>query len=524
MQEQRKKSRVLVAMVSADPIVMAKLVGTLQPRALLLLETAHSKEKGWAQHLTPGLRACWPNLTVCGPEQIEGEDATRFAASVRAAWSSHRASLPEELDELLVDTTTGMGLLRFLLVEIVRDLPGALSIPSALVYCDSEQGVVRRLSRGSSGWTEDDLQINIHLEGDPLRMRSLLYGFSGSDIQASKVWPCTLQAPLQKHSTLAESTLNHQSLRVLFASYPLIESHWNRVLNCKRDVRLAPQRFKSLLASSTSSLDKALAASVRDAINVWLGGGGEGGQYWDALVLRSKRAGEELKVRIKKAVTKFTQKIPGTRLDADAITENIARHWSGFVGAVEKPAPTLPKSRGSAVQDYLAKHNLSVLASHLPRNTSELSDAFEDIVSWHAVDGVAKTAESPEIASIVAVYRKVKVFRNGIQLTEIDTLIIYRSGDLAVIEAKAHYASAKAKDIDARIKNWRDHLGAKTRACLVFPWTSKDLAAIDERQPIVPDVADWKNYKSQAKLNIQGLDQIKNWIQQPRREVREHAT
>ncbi len=92
--------RVLVAMVSRDPVVLAKLVNTLQPDALLLFQTRHAERQGWARSPTD----FWASrLHLVGPELVDGDSAAAFASSAQRGWARLAAQMSHQLQELWVD-------------------------------------------------------------------------------------------------------------------------------------------------------------------------------------------------------------------------------------------------------------------------------------------------------------------------------------------------------------------------------------------------------------------------------------
>jgi hypothetical protein len=149
-----------------------------------------------------------------------------------------------------------------------------------------------------------------------------------------------------------------------------------------------------------------------------------------------------------------------------------------------------------------------------PLLKSKLSFTFEEIVNYKILSLIERNQNIRE--KIVSVYSNLKVGKTLKKTDiEIDCLILLKSGNIVNVEVKQHYSSSKIKDLDARLENGKNTLGAKAKFCLVFPLYSNDLSP-NEDNPISKKPA-WGNYVNNVLSNKKGFkhqyfDELKNYL------------
>lgn len=123
--------------------------------------------------------------------------------------------------------------------------------------------------------------------------------------------------------------------------------------------------------------------------------------------------------------------------------------------------------------------------------------------------------------AVSAVFQNVSLDAEQIPVAELDTLILFHDGNVSVVEVKAHKGNADKKKIESNIKQIRDFTGAYSKYWLVYPLTSAELSALEQRRPEdlerfhklgMVDHASWQGYVLSVQRSrdqrILGLDQL----------------
>ena len=124
--------------------------------------------------------------------------------------------------------------------------------------------------------------------------------------------------------------------------------------------------------------------------------------------------------------------------------------------------------------------------------------------------------------------RSISPKRSDIPIAEVDTLVLFRSGDIVCIEAKAHYRStasgkgSDAKDLRSRVKALGDSTGAYTEYLLVFPFIEEELeqllsgASTSAGTKHVHNRPAWSRqlnaYRQIQRIRLLGLDRLEKTL------------
>jgi len=164
----------------------------------------------------------------------------------------------------------------------------------------------------------------------------------------------------------------------------------------------------------------------------------------------------------------------------------------------------------NAISDY-CEHNAinetSIEALHLKEN-SRLSFLFENIVSYTISEIVKNDSELYD--RVKGIYSNVSLSEST-QLTsiEFDVLIMLNDGNFINYEVKQHHSAAKTKDLDARSKNQDKILGPKTISKIVFPIFESDIIdqSIDNHNEWFQKIEEFK--KKDKEYRVVYFDKLK---------------
>ncbi len=159
-----KMTKVYCGMISRDPIVQSKILGTLQPEVVLLFETEKARKNQWEKRIITSVEYY---VGYCTPPpkvdifKIDEGTPIRFAEEL----ASRVAQAAGEGKELYFDVTSGKGLLRHL---------GALKATSQeisscfdsvhLTYLDKDSNLLQILNLGSMEITSLPLDLSYLLD------------------------------------------------------------------------------------------------------------------------------------------------------------------------------------------------------------------------------------------------------------------------------------------------------------------------------------------------------------------------
>lgn len=501
-----RSGKVLIAMASRDPIVLAKLVHSLQPQALLLLQSPKAAREHWMDALLAHWRMRPDLLPQLHSATVDDRQMALFVRDVRDAWATLCAGI--EPSAVLVDTTTGMGLHRAVLAECLSTIATRAGIPAALVYCDSDRGVVRGVQLEAGNWLEADTPIDFRLGNDPLAERLAPHGFQPDEIDAQLIWlDGHIQSdwPQAAWQSLYQGLMDHAALRDLMSGlYELIRRWRLGKLIEEQTGQFGQEPFRALLTRSVAELPEPLAGRVRAHLAERHAADRSADRFLFSQAERLIRNELNPQSSIVQCLDAALVPLPREprRVQAEALTQQVMAHWHPYFDGLQQLYQRHRASLDSVprrdivrafMDDYLSRHRLGQFRKVLFQG--KIGALLETAVSAAVV--AALQTYPAATTKVRAVYHNVKLRRSKLELSEIDTLILWRNGDVSIIETKSHFSNADVKDIEARIKTWRDHLGAYTRGELVFPWTAAELDLLRRGMGLGREIcqqAEWSHY------------------------------
>ena len=518
-------SSLLIAMVSQDVIVLAKLVRTLCPRRVLLFCTPHARAKGWgekASRLLAGLSHDRPEI-LSDFVVIDLPD-DELAARLET-YSRHIDSACDGLDPSITridfDCTTGQGIFHVVGFDLLRGIATKLGLEAGAVYCDADAGSILCSTPGAGVYLHTRQPIVFrYAQGQELTERFSIYGVTpdGGKI----LWPRT--APVSDALALRqlyEALLTEPALRGVFHSY----LHKKRSWTPKGDVS------QNGLPADIRHLTSGEIAKLADRLSALTGNGSHkeivkkhmeqvlsnffGGQYDNQLsalpiflqqqfksLLHALAPGKvqgTLRVKLNDLLMPFSVSLTQALREQLKTFPKSVVHRNWLEAALESIPITPP------VRDLLLAPN-----QHIPT-------LFEACVG----EAMAHLATEGQDQALAGIFMNVTLNTQQRPIAEFDTLVLYGNGDIAVVEVKTHKASADLKKIESNIKQVRDFGGAYSTYRLVYPLIASELAALREGQPEdlarlvdlgMVDVAKWRGYVQTVERSrdqrILGLDQL----------------
>jgi hypothetical protein len=223
-------SSLLIAMVSQDVIVLAKLVRTLCPRRVLLFCTPHARAKGWgekATHLLAGLSHGRPEILgdFVVVELLDDELSARLETYSRHIVAACDGIEPS-ITRIDYDCTTGQGIFHVVGFDLLRGIATKRGLEAAAVYCDADAGSILRSTSGAGGFVHTRQPIVFrYAQGQELTERFSIYGVTpgGGKILWPRIAPVSDALALRQ---LYQTLLTEPALRGIFHSYLFKKKSW----------------------------------------------------------------------------------------------------------------------------------------------------------------------------------------------------------------------------------------------------------------------------------------------------------
>lgn len=529
-------SSLLIAMVSQDVIVLAKLVRTLCPRRVLLFCTPHARAKGWgekASRLLAGLSHDRPE--ILGDFVVIDLPDDELAARLET-YSRHIDSACDGLDPFITridfDCTTGQGIFHVVGFDLLRGIATRLGLEAGAVYCDADTGSILRSTPGAGGYLHTRQPIVFrYAQGQELTERFSIYGVTphGGKILWPRTAPASDELALRQ---LYEALLTEPALRGIFHSYLFKKKSWRPRFDISQQCSLADTQ--DLTRGEIANLADTLSAltgngSHKEIVKMHLEqmlsnfvGGQNNTQGWRAKYLEDNKLSALpifLQQQFKSLLRALAPgKVQGTMREklnhllmpfSVSLTQTLREQLKTFPKSVvhrnwlEAALESIPVT--PAVRDLLLAPN-----QHIP-------SLFEDCIG-EAMVHLATLAPGQTLAGI---FQNVTLNTQERPIAEFDTLVLHENGDIAVVEVKTHMASADLKKIESNIKQVRDFGGAYSTYRLVYPLVASELAALRAGRPEdltrlvdlgMVDVANWRVYLQTVERSrdqrILGLDQL----------------
>ena len=229
----------LIAMVSRDVIVLAKLIRTLCPRRVLLFCTAHARSQGWvepARRLLAGLSERRPEIVrdfaiIELPDEDLPARLKTYGQQIVAAC----AAIGERGARVYFDCTTGQSIFHVVGFDLLKEMAAERGLQVGAVYCDADTGTLLRSTHQGGDLTHAVQSVAFRFAvGQELTERFEMYGVTTRG--GCRLWPVatpsTDAAALLK---LYDALVEQAPLRAVFHSYFLKQKRWKLRQKVGRD-------------------------------------------------------------------------------------------------------------------------------------------------------------------------------------------------------------------------------------------------------------------------------------------------
>lgn len=549
---QPERPQLLIVMVSQDPMVLAKLVRTLRPLRVAVFCTSLAVQKGWggkARQMLGALKEQRSDI-LSGFEVIEvtpgpGGGLPAYLQALEKVFNGLVGAVP---GQIAFDCTTGQGLFH---------IPGYLHLRGLIqqrpgwhltqVYCNADSQEVWEISPEDSPVTvtKTPNQFRFRL-GQELMERFTLHGAMPriSDVQRVSVSPEELRL-------LYRELCQSASLRALFHSQWHLCNAWrfSQWRGADRPLASLSQLLDQQIARVTGRIAQAIghpdAASVKHELQAFFNRINAHAKDEDWLQLyqydatlrpvnRGLRLIRESQAKILlqslKALAKGKTGVAKQEMPTEqTINKSLSKEFTKLEFALRRTLddrlirlghhfaaqPTAEETQ-QFLQAALSAFTIDdCLKKMLLTHATRLPFIFESCITQAIADNAAQLSPQPKI------YSSLELLENNQSFIEMDAVVLFDSGDLAVIEVKTHRESGEMKKLDANIKRLRDFCGAKSQYRVVFPLTTQEIGQLkqddeDTRAAFLRlgmvDVEDWRPYlRSIGKasdLKLLGLDEL----------------
>lgn len=537
----------LIAMVSRDVIVLAKLIRTLCPQRVLLFCTAHARSQGWvepARRLLAGLAERRPEIVrdfaiVELPDEELPARLKTYGQQIAAA----RADIGERGARVYFDCTTGQSIFHVVGFDLLKAMAGERGLEVGAVYCDADTGTLLRSTQEGGDLTHAVQSVAFRFAvGQELTERFEMYGVTTRG--GSRLWPITTPSPdaaalLQLYDALLEQA----PLRAVFHSYQLKQKRWKLRQKIGRDhpgdaIRLlAGARIADLatrVCARAGAMPRVLPIreQLEDALVAHVGRAGDT-LAWLDIYLRDKRLTALQTLLLDQTAPLPSSLAPGRdqgllrqtlREDCQLFATSLIQELCQVLGGLARSpsqghAHSTPRDRRNWLASALQAIPLPApVVDLLLVSGRQLPYLFEDCIG----QATARLAADALGDRVAAVYRNLILDLSNVPVAELDTLILSRDGGVAVVEVKTHRASADHKKIESNIKQVRDFGGAFSAYRLVYPLTAAELegvrqgrpATLDQLQALgMEDLNEWQGYllavERSRDQRVLGLDQLR---------------
>ncbi|RMG37106.1 MAG: hypothetical protein D6725_09475 [Planctomycetota bacterium] len=526
----------LITMTSGDAIVLAKTVHTLQPRHVLLFSTPHARERGWED----SARRVLKSVEKRGRKLIDrytigllhGDSLEEQFEGMRQAIAQvmQDSNVPQGI--IAFDATTGPGFLRMLGYEACRQKITSDAGSLRIVYCDGDMHriVIAEPTAGTVTIRSQPITFRFSTQRDHVTERFSIYGVEVG--QADQLWPITNATTARNeheaHVALYHELCRNERLRALFHSYWGQMNAWRTARILQRE--LSPDHLERFIADAVRSsaariieeegrrcrnpeeLRQWIEQRLLQALCEYVGEAGDTTKKWLDRYLQDRQLGGLRRYLMSSPRESLLQMLRGAKLrgpDTERATAKALRDlYVGLqaelnalavkAGATTAPDATPPSDHHAFRKDVLQFELPANVRGLLLQNAPKVAELFEKVVAAAVVHMIENDAELR--ACVDSVWQNVILRRAGDAICELDTLVLLRSGDLAVIEVKTHHKSSEQKKIESNIKQLRDFGGAYSRYALVYPLTASEIKLLRSADP---------DYR--ARMQALGMDDAAEW-------------
>lgn len=491
---------ILVASVSRDPTVLIKLVQAMKPDILFLILTDKAGKMRWGKNLLQYLGER-PDLV----KEIKQVNLPRDLTPLTFKEEILRRinELPTgNTTELVIDTTSGLGIYRLLIHELFRVWAAENELILQIVYCDGDRRVIQKVSIIETEWREESIPVGFTYIDSPVRERLAIHGTQLAGGTPPKlVWSSRKGGScFPATDKFSKQLFNNAGFRHLLANsfarckYYLLHK---KALESKTDLHNVVLQYQTVLKKRLAEIYQRFPRNYLDQ---------KIRRFWSGIRCFSDPLSPDLKhfcllvagntgVNIKSDLCDGISKL----LDEDEVKFREKELKDSFRSDADKFCCDLNNiltSQWRIIKDHPFSMNDSEYKAFLLKTTTEecgestaehfvqpLGPLFERLATNHLISIIQRRNDLS--SKIDSIYTGVLCANeDGSMATiEIDILIILVSGDLIVVEVKTNNEMAKRKDIESRIKNLRDCTGAYSDFFMVFPFLQREIEAIRTRDP-----------------------------------------
>lgn len=494
----------LIAMVSRDVIVLAKLIRTLCPRRVLLFCTPHAMSAGWAeaaQRLLVVLTERRPDIVsdfslVGLPDDNLPARLNTYGEEITAAC----ARIGDEDGRVYFDCTTGQSIFHVIGVDALRAIAAKRGIEVGTVYCDADTGTILRSSHQCGYFTHDVQNLDFRFTtGQELAERFEIYGVTTNG--GTQLWP--VSKPAEDAAALIQlydALIEQDSLRAIFHSYQSKMKRWKQRQQIGRDIpldaiwHLSNTRIWEIAAQAcrlarAGHMESHIRKKIGDVLIAFAGERATT-QTWLNRYLQDKRL-SALQASLRHRITTLpTSLAPGKTQgplrqsllkelnnSINGLVQTLRHELEGYALATgHEPGLFTKEDWRNWLVSELQDIPLAIPVRDLLLSPDrQLPFLFEECIGQAAARFAASDGLGDQVASI---YQNLVLFLEEKPIAELDTLVLLRDGGIAVVEVKTHRANADNKKIESNIKQIRDFGGAFSAYTLVYPLKAADLEGI----------------------------------------------
>ncbi len=513
---------------------MVKSIETIKPDFILLFATEKAVLDGWTRCIESYLERHESDfasyqIIKLKPSMLQAVNFFNKTMSVLR----HLETL-DNIKDLIIDQTSGPGMLRSIVAFAFQNWAKKQNIPFSVSYVDPDKQAFRQVKFLSSSELEEiEIPIKLIFKTEPILEHLLLYlpDQEGHDFKQLNFRDAPDDLALEKLKIFKKNL----TLRFLFCSWLQCSIQYEIVNN-------PPELYQ------TDSIKQLLENFEQDLLQL-LGESGIAVNYKNQIIelLKEHFANPAIFKDFFRYLCKnlFSNKSPSfensfNRLKEEFLYNNsraleakeTIKIWNQIylkaqsfrIYAEKDLAETYrnPGSEFSAKKDQFLDSFLSRRGLNKFRRLfvgQKIGFSFESVLEEEVRRIISGNKRLKE--EIVSCYTGVKCKKNNQVLLELDILIMFKTGQLLIFEAKTSSKSATRKDMESRVKNLKDLLGAKANLVVVYPFIKKDLDAIQDLNEEyfcsawefgLPEFSGWYNYLRDSMHEFQrriiGFDEL----------------
>jgi hypothetical protein len=171
-----KSKSIFFGFISRDPIVLVKILETLQPEIIYIFLTEFARKNNWHQSIKRHLerkKTIFPKFEFLQLTNNE-EQPQHFFEKLKLV--HEKTSDSTEIKQILIDQTTGLGILRAVLTTYFQNWARENNTNFSLTYANANNQNITRLDLiDNKNIKQHDIAVKIHYLQEPLIERLSLY-------------------------------------------------------------------------------------------------------------------------------------------------------------------------------------------------------------------------------------------------------------------------------------------------------------------------------------------------------------